>query len=348
MKNKIFYLLALIVLLMVCWLFSVLLFGQSASSGLAIIVAMACALAALGLALAARRLSVKAWFVAGLLILAGLVVLPTSLLEETEKTFLGGLPQPVVTLLSITIFLMLPLALVVAAVLLQSGVSLYNEWRKAGAVEDRAPGAKRAQAGRAAAAVFLLSALLILKTLQNFYWLVVWDSTTDGLQYFWLFVPVMAALFAGVLLFIDLQGWTRWAGLMYALLIPALLLAVYAGAQRVDFRQLTEERAGRVSQAIESYYARQGSYPQDLRQLVPRYLLALPGPVIINGQSWCYDGGETFYRLGYVDRGHWSSPILTGRVYKANGAAPALPPICDQEIAALRKRLPGFYGMDGE
>jgi hypothetical protein len=348
MKLKAISLFGLVLLGIACWLFSVFLFGQAGSSGGAIVLAIACGLFALALAVASRLLSARVWFFAGLLLLVGLVVLPTSLLVESEKSFLGNLPQPVVTLLSITIFLILPIALVVAAVLLQWGVNLHKEWRNAEALEDGGTGAPRVQAGRAAAAVFLLSALLIVKILHDFYWLMVWDSTFDGLIYLWLFVPVMAALFAGALLFINLQGWTRWAGLVYALLLPALMIAVYTQAQRVDFRQLTEARAGRVSQAIESYYARQGRYPQALRQLIPRYLLSLPRPVIMVGQGWCYDGGENYYRLGFVYREHWSSPVLIGRVYTTIGEAPALPPACDQEIAALRKRFPVFYGMGGE
>jgi len=134
----------------------------------------------------------------------------------------------------------------------------------------------------------------------------------------------------------------KWAGFLYSLLIPALMIAVSARAQRVDFRQLTEERAERVTQAIETYYAREGHYPQDLRQLVPRYVLSLPGPVIIYGQDWCYDGGEDYYRLGYVYREHWSDPDLHGRIYRTKGETLDLPGICAEEIAALENRYPAF------
>jgi hypothetical protein len=119
------------------------------------------------------------------------------------------------------------------------------------------------------------------------------------------------------------------------------MIAVSARAQRVDFRQLTEERAERVTQAIETYHAREGHYPQDLRQLTPWYVLSLPGPVIIYGQDWCYDGGEDYYRLGYVYREHWSDPRLIGRIYKTK-EAPDLPGICAEEIAALEERYPFF------
>jgi hypothetical protein len=153
------------------------------------------------------------------------------------------------------------------------------------------------------------------------------------------------------MLSIALLGRTKLAGLLYSLLIPALMIAASAGAQRVDFRQLTEERAGRASQAIEAYYAREGRYPQDLRQLTPWYVLSLPGPVIIYGQDWCYDGGDDYYRLGYVYREHWSDPRLTGRIYRTIGEAPDLHGMCEEEIIALQRRYPGYrfeYWADGQ
>jgi hypothetical protein len=166
-----------------------------------------------------------------------------------------------------------------------------------------------------------------------------------------LLVPVPAALLSGVTLSITLSGRMKWTGFLYSLLILGLMIAVSAGAQRVDFRQLTEERAERVTQAIETYYAREGRYPQDLRQLTPWYILSLPGPVIIYGQDWCYDGGDDYYRLGYVYREHWSDPRLTGRIYKTKGEAPDLHGMCEEEVVALQKRYPDYpyeYWMNGE
>ncbi len=192
---------------------------------------------------------------------------------------------------------------------------------------------------------------MLAKTLYNLYWLTVWDNTDDPLGYFWLGFPVLAALFSGVMLSITLPGRTKLAGFLYSLLIPALMIAVSARAQSVDFRQLTEERAGRASQAIETYYAREGRYPQDLRQLTPGYVLSLPGPVIIYGQDWCYDGGDDYYRLGYVYREHWSDPRLSGRIYKTKGEAPDLYRMCEEEVVALQKRYPDYpyeYWMEGE
>jgi hypothetical protein len=348
MRMIVSFLFALIVLLIAYWLF----IGWGMPNALIIaailiVLVIACWLFVSALAWAARRMSARVWIYAGLFILAGLV-LPTSMLVEI---FPDRLSLPFGTLLATTLFMMPSIALVIAALLLYSGLNLYQEWQNAGAVEGGGSQAQRKYAGRAVVVVLVLSALLLAKTLYNLYWLMVWEKTDDSFGYLWLVVPVLAALFSGVTLSIALPGRTNLAGYLYSLLISALMIAVSARAQSVDFRQLTEERAGRVSQAIESYYAREGRYPQDLRQLTPWYVLSLPGPVIIYGQDWCYAGGDDYYRLGYVYREHWSDPRLIGRIYKTKGKAPDLYRMCEEEVIASQKRYPDYpyeYWMEGE
>jgi hypothetical protein len=165
----------------------------------------------------------------------------------------------------------------------------------------------------------------------------------------WLMLLFFALFLSTVLLVATLPGSAKLLGLLYLLFMPFLLLTVTAIAQRVDFRQLTEDRAARVSQALEAYYDQEGHYPQDLRQLTPQYILSLPAPVILLGQTWCYDVGEDEYRLGYVDREHWSDPRLFGHTHSAkNDEAPHLPPLCEEEIAALIARAPHYYEIKRE
>jgi hypothetical protein len=177
--------------------------------------------------------------------------------------------------------------------------------------------------------------------IHNFYWFMVWDTTDDPLGYFWLVFPILAVLLASALVVSGLAGKARWAGVLYLLLIPALI-AVAALAQGVDFRQLTRARAERVKQAIETYYVREGHYPQDLQQLVPWYTVSLSQPLIMYGQSWCYQGGPDYYRFGYLDRDHWSSPIRFGRVYSAAGTSPLRVDVCQPAIDAYRAEHPGW------
>jgi hypothetical protein len=80
-------------------------------------------------------------------------------------------------------------------------------------------------------------------------------------------------------------------------------------------------------------------------QLTPFYILSFPGPVIIYGQYWCYDGGEDYYRLGYLDREHWSSPILFGRVYSAKGHSPLKVDVCQPAIDTYREQHPDWESV---
>jgi hypothetical protein len=336
MKMKVFYLVAAATLTIAWWQVAILLWG-ALSPGEWIVVTIIGWLFAAAVVLAAKRVSHSVWIYAGLLILAALF-LPASTIVDI---FPARLSQPFGSLMALTLLLILSIALVVAALLLYSGLNLLKKWQNAGMEEDGGPPAERKPTGRASVVVLVLSALLLAKAIHNFYGFMVWDTTDDPLGNLWLPFPVLVVLFSSAFLFSILPGRAKLAGFSYLLLIPALI-AVSARAQRVDFRQLTAERAGRTSQAIETYYAREGHYPQDLRQLIPSYILSLPGPVIIYGQDWCYAGGEDYYRLGYVYREHWSDPLLTGQIYKTKGEAPDLPGICDEEIAALEKRYPSF------
>jgi type II secretory pathway pseudopilin PulG len=235
--------------------------------------------------------------------------------------------------------------------LLNSSLNLYKEWQNAGAGEDENSQTQPKLAGRTAAIALGLSALLLAKVAYNLYWFTVWDNTDDSLGYIWLIIPILAALFSSEILLITLPGRTKVASILYLVIIPGLMIFVSARAQRVDFRQLTEERAEQVSQALETYYSQEGRYPQDLQHLTPGYVLSLPVPVIISGQNWCYDGGDDYYRLGYVYREHWSDPRLIGQIYGTKGELPDLYRMCEGEVVALQERNPDSmyeYWMESE
>jgi hypothetical protein len=284
------------------------------------------------MALGARRVGDGAWILVALLLLLGLS-LPASVVND----IFTASPEPPLALI-----LMPSVALLVTTLLLHSGLSAYKERQQASAVEDGRSQTQHKRAGRAAAVVLVVGAGLLAKTLHHLYWFTVWDNTYDSLGYLLLLVPVPVALLSGATLSSTLSGGMKWTGFLYALLISGLMIEVSARAQQVDFRQLTEERAARVTQAIESYYAREGRYPQDLGELTPRYALWLPCPFIIPGQDWCYDGGDGYYRLGYVDREHWSDPRLIGRIYRTKGDVPDLHGMCEEDVAAIQRRYPNY------
>ena len=346
MKTKYLSLFVLIILVIMGWLTCGIIWGFQFSlqnTARWIGLAIACCLFGSALVLAAIRWNANLWIFAGLLTLLFLLLPISNIL----KIFPARDAEPFGSLEALTLFLIPSVALIVAALLLYSGLGIYKKWQdakhleNAEALKDKDTNTLRNQAGKLAA-ILILGTILIAKAFHNFYWLTVWDNTTDPLGYIWLVFPIFAAFFSGLLLSILLPTGQKWVGIGYALLISALMISVSADAQRADIRVLTEKRAERVSQALESYYAREGTYPQDLQQLIPRDILSLPEPMIIFGQAWCYDAGADYYRLGYIYRLDWSDPRLIGRIYKAEGQMPDLPLACEHEVAAIKERDPHY------
>lgn len=330
MKTKVFYLIFLIGLAIACWWSWVHFFGSQFPSTIVFLIVIC--LFAPALIWAARRVDLKIWICIGLVILI-VLCLPDWLVVNL---FLVPLSQPRDGLVEFTLLMTFCAAVVVAALLFQSGLNLLNRQNASIEQEGDSP-AHRKPSRWIAVIALVLGALVLAQALHFFYWFMVWDTTGDGLGGLWLAIPILAVLFSCVLLLNALLGKTKLASFLYLLLIP-VLMTISACAQSVDFRQLTEERAGQVNQAIETFYAREGRYPHALGQLIPWYAISLPNPLIIYAQDWCYDGGDDHYRLGYVNRDHWSDPNLYGRIYKSNGKIPDLPSLCAEEIAALKNR----------
>jgi len=352
MKNKIIYLIALIIMTLGCWMAAIIFFGSmsfGAIIGFAPVWLIVFAIASWGftsvLMTGARRINAKVWVYAGFFILV-VWFLPASIFVNLFPIQDG---DPLGIPLAFTLLLIFSIALIVLTLLFNAGLRLYKTWQNAAAAENGDSEAQRKHTGRAMAVVLTLSVLLLARAIYNFYWFMVWDHTGDGLGYIWLPIPFLAVISSTIMLFMALPEKTKLAALLFLLLIPAMI-AITAGTQRVDFHQLTETRAARVSKAIDNYYARNNRYPDNLRALTPWYLLSIPGPVIIYGQEWCYDGGEDYYRLGYIDREHWSAPHLIGRIHQTKGEVPDLYGMCEREAVALQKRHPDYpykYWVEG-
>lgn len=297
--------------------------------------------------IAARGARNRVWIIAGLVLLAALQV-PTAMLVQLRLNLPPEQPLWLTNLFGLLLYFTVPATLAVTAMLLHWGLALALRYRQTLNNQPGLPRPDRLRFQIQAAGFFLLAALLMAKSLHNIYWLMVWDTTDDSLGLIYLFGSFTAVIFAGVALTYLSPGSKKLVAL-YALLVPVLLIGVSALAQQVDFRQLTGARAARVVRAIEAYHAREGRYPQNLGQLVPWYALALPGPVVISpAQPWCYDGGGDSYRLGYVSREHWSSPILVSVTSSQQGTLPDLPPICSREIARIVQYEPGYFHAEVE
>lgn len=333
MKRKAFIVFALLILTIAACLIASRVWGASAAS--LIVLSVMCGLFAGGIVLIVQKASRTTW-----VLFAGLVLLLVLFLPDTTIIKVSAqLPSPLQDPMTFTILVTLPVAVVGAAWLLYAGLNLYKKGQNTGLEENSIPHARRKQTRRAGIVALGLSALVLAKVIYNFYWFMVWDTTNDPLGNLWLIFPVAVVLGSAAVLFDLLRGKAKLAGLAYLLLVP-LLIGAAALAQSVDFRQLTAAHAERAKQAIEAYNAREGSYPENIQQLFPAYAISLPGPMIIYGQDWCYEGGKDYYRLGYLDREHWSSPILFGRVYSAAGHSPRKEDVCQAVIDAYRAENP--------
>ena len=103
---------------------------------------------------------------------------------------------------------------------------------------------------------------------------------------------------------------------------------------------VTEQRAEIIDNAIQHYYESHDAYPESLRELFPASLIYIPQPIMIPGQTWCYEGGPDYYRLGYVYRQYFSSGASV-KTYASAGqpSSPHWP--CDDEAA----RYLGPFGL---
>ena len=180
-------------------------------------------------------------------------------------------------------------------------------------------------------AVFLLGGLI-----YTIYWLSIWDHTSDGLGGIFLAqFGAMVGVGAGMLMSIFSAGWRRLVGLLFLALVPLLLYQAFNRGWQVSYHAITEDRAATIATALERFHARTGAYPQVLGELTPRDLLILPQPVILRGESWCYQGISDSYRLGAVFREYFSSP-LSIRIYASSGGPLTSAWECDARLEELK------------
>jgi hypothetical protein len=261
-----------------------------------------------------RRLP-KVAIVLALLLMAGLFAL--NVLSGRPAGELAPPPRWVGALLA-PIFQSLPALLVVVAAAL-----LANSLRLAPSRRALLPG--------------LLALALVAYLAYSIFWASVWDQTSDGLGGLVLSQPsAVVAVGAGMVMALTVPGWGRGAGLLFAVLVPLLLNQSLEQGWQVSYHDLTEARAARIARALDDYRQREGAYPATLDALAPRYLLRVPQPVELQGESWCYQGGDDFYRLGAFYREFFSMPVEL-QLY-ASGGEPHGPWPCEEQLAAMKER----------
>jgi hypothetical protein len=328
--KKLFLFILLTLLLLVFNWFAVFVFGFSLTLERWILLVLALLLIAL-LVYTAPRLSVIAWLFPGLLILLALF-LTTSFYPVGQPAWM---PMWVYWTWNLLPTALPALAIVFSAILTYSVLrSLLPAQEQGPAIASGSP-VRRPIAARWRVIALLLATCLILKAFHNLYWVTVWDDTTDSIGYAFAFLPIIGSLYAGILIFSFLQSRGKWVGVLYLVLLPSMVIAVSNLAQRVDYRQFTVQRAARVNRAIQAYHSTYGHYPTALPQLVPRYLLSIPGPVIIIGQDWCYQSRADAYQFGYVTHQNWWTPYVSAVPVASHGDLSVFGPLCAAEIAAI-------------
>jgi hypothetical protein len=209
-------------------------------------------------------------------------------------------------------------------VIFLSAALLYGGLRGEGALDPERFGKRLA-----------LAVLLIGGSAYPVFWDGIWSAAharafEDHLP----FAHFLLSLAAGALLAVSLRGWRRLSGPAFVLLVTGVTTAALAWGWNVSAFELTRQRAARVDAAVGHYYQDNGGYPTDLAALTPRYLFYLPPPVVVRQGGWCYQGGEDYYRLGYVSGQftYFEADFQT-EVYAQAGEPPSASWKCEELVA---------------
>jgi hypothetical protein len=107
-----------------------------------------------------------------------------------------------------------------------------------------------------------------------------------------------AAIVSGIFLFMFLSGRRKIIAGIVSILFPLLFfLSIQIGFHYSPTSRI-QENGKAVVQALNRYYSDNGSYPKELRKLVPNYIEDLREPATIWG--WLYVSEDDEFSLGYV------------------------------------------------
>jgi hypothetical protein len=146
-------------------------------------------------------------------------------------------------------------------------------------------------------------------------------------------IQFILSMMAGALIALSLHGRRRLVGAAYVATVIVVYFLALSWGWKVSAFSLTETRADQVNQAIVAYHQENQRYPDQLAQLTPRYLLYLSPPVIVRQGSWCYQGGEDFYRLGFVSgKFTYSHADYLAETFSQAGELPPGGWNCDEQV----------------
>lgn len=185
---------------------------------------------------------------------------------------------------------------------------------------------------------FGLAALLLAGLAYTILWGSIWDKTNDGLSGIWFTTQaILVSIGVGVLMTFVLKGRQVRVAAVFLLGVPVIMILAFSLGWRTSNKEITAGRAARIQRAVERFYAREQAYPVTLDDLTPRDLPWIPGPVILQGESWCYQGGADYYRLGAFYRDFFSTPLLV-KIYAEEGTPPETGWECGERLAEMKAR----------
>ncbi|MBP7690901.1 MAG: hypothetical protein KA764_03245 [Anaerolineales bacterium] len=197
-----------------------------------------------------------------------------------------------------------------------------------------------------ARAALLLGAGVILAVVDLFAaQQLIWDWATDGLMAIGIVTMAIfpAAVAAGALLAWALPGWRKLSALLFLAAAPVAAYQMVSGGWPPERPlALTSARAAVLAQAIETYHSAAGRYPAALTDLPVWYSWRLYEPVIYRDETWCYEGGGAYFRLGYVHRPAFGVPAeyISVKLAASAGTPPTARWSCDERAEAKQRAAP--------
>lgn len=167
----------------------------------------------------------------------------------------------------------------------------------------------------------------------------VWVRAEDSLSVMPIILFIVATA-AAMLLAWAVTGWRRLAALGFVLLVTLTVSYASNLGWRLSPTFSTEARAEKIERAIHRYYERQGHYPSRLANLMPFYLWRIPQPMIFRDQTWCYEGGDDYYRLGYVHQPGFGWHDISIRIHDAVGEPPEPSWPCNDALEKAKSQSP--------
>ena len=167
----------------------------------------------------------------------------------------------------------------------------------------------------------------------------VWVRAEDSLSVIPIILFIVATA-AAMLLAWAVTGWRRLAALGFVLLVTLTISYASNLGWRLSPTFSTEARAEKIERAIHRYYERQGHYPSRLANLMPFYLWRIPQPMIFRDQTWCYEGGDDYYRLGYVHQPGFGWHDISIRIHDAVGEPPERSWPCNDALEKAKSQSP--------